>query len=320
MPVQLADEWKAFEAAIGHRPQMSGANVLEIRHASRQMIKASKAAAAQNTYPLNVYDTTIEGPHSIKVRVYEPTESGDAGSHDVGLFFHGGGWCIGDVDLEDDLVKFMAWKTNMKFISVDYRLGPEDPWPAQLEDCVAAVQWARSSQPEKHDNTRLYLVGTSAGAHLALSTALKLSKTTSTVDGVVALAPFAIRREDAKSHDGSEPGSHQENFDAPLLQMETLHMFLDAVKAPVGDPSFSILLSPSFQAMPPIYIVTCGADILRDHGPMLAERLKNDGVPVKIDNYPGYPHTFWTVPGIKMGVTFRSNLLLGLEFIRKPSA
>ncbi|KAH7211336.1 Alpha/beta hydrolase fold-3 [Fusarium oxysporum] len=235
----------------------------------------------------------------------------------------GGGWCIGDLDLEDDLVRFMASNLKMTFLSVDYRLGPEHPWPAQLEDCLAAVRFrwmARPSPQANCDSARLFLVGTSAGAQLAISVAMNLSQTTSRVDGVVALAPFTIRKEDARSHIGSEPRSHAENLDAPVLTMETLDMFLDAVKAPLGDPSFSVLLCPSLHTMPPTYIVTCGADILHDHGSILAERLKDNGVCVKTDHYPGYPHTFWATPGLKMVVAFRSNLLAGLEFIKRSSA
>lgn len=130
-----------------------------------------------------------------------------------------------------DLVRLMAIESNMMFISVDYRLGPEHPWPAQLEDCLAAVQWVRKVHA---GTTRVFLVGTSAGAQLALSVAASLSETNRRVAGVVALAPFTIRREDAVKYIGEEPISHLENEDAPILTMNVLDMLLGTLGISCG--------------------------------------------------------------------------------------
>lgn len=125
----------------------------------------------------------------------------------------------------------MAAESKMMFVSIDYRLGPEHPWPAQLEDCLVAVQWVR----QVHAKTvRVFLVGTSAGAQLALSVAASLSETSRRVAGVVALAPFTIRREDAVKYMGQEPISHQENEDAPILTMDILDMFLGTLRVYCG--------------------------------------------------------------------------------------
>ncbi|KAH6967581.1 alpha/beta hydrolase fold-domain-containing protein [Ilyonectria sp. MPI-CAGE-AT-0026] len=320
MPVHLADEWLKLEAALGYRPQMSGETVLHIRDGVRLMTKRPQANTRHNP-DLLVYDTVIESPHHIKVRVYEPKGRADNLVQDVALFFHGGGWCIGDTDLEDDLVRFMAVESEMKFVSVDYRLAPENPWPAQLEDCSGAAKWAmqlltRSNLQASGNSGRIFLVGTSAGAQLALSVAIKLSQAKSPVDGIVALAPFAIRGEDSVKYIGQDVNSHHENSDAPIITMEVLQMFLDAAGAPLGDPSFSVLLSPHLSDMPPTYVAACGADILRDHGLMIAETLRKHRVPVRIDTYPGYPHTFWGTPGLEIIEEFRSNLLSGIQFVR----
>ncbi|KAJ3548548.1 hypothetical protein NM208_g958 [Fusarium decemcellulare] len=294
MPVHLADEWLAFEASIGCRPRMTGKSVLEIRNAVARMTKKP----TKDTPGLKIHESVIDdSPHGIKVRIYEPLGQANILSPDVALFFHGGGWCVGDLDLEDDLVRLMAVESNMRFVSVDYRLGPENPWPAQLDDCRAAVQWARQANG---NTTRVFLVGASAGAQLSLSVAAGLSQTDCPIAGVVALAPFTVRKEDALQYIGQQPISHLENEDAPILTMEVLQMFLDAARAPIGDHTFSVLLSPYLSSLPPTYLVVCGADILRDHGRLLAEELRKHSIPLKIDEYLGYPHTFWATPNLKI--------------------
>ncbi|KAF5011150.1 hypothetical protein FDECE_2714 [Fusarium decemcellulare] len=205
----------------------------------------------------------------------------------------------------------------MRFVSVDYRLGPESPWPAQLEDCYTAVQWVRQAN---NNTARVFLVGTSAGAQLALSVAASLSYTDCPIAGVVALAPFTVRKEDALEYIGQEPISHLENEDAPILTMEVLHMFLDAARAPIGDSTFSVLLSPYLSSLPPTYLVVCGADILRDHGRLLAEELRKHSIPHKIDEYLGYPHTFWATPNLKILDEFKPKLLRGIEFVRNSNS
>ena len=134
MPIQLADEWNAFEAAIGMRPKFSGKNITDIR----QNVENARAGAPPlpASTMLKIYDETLDG---YKVRVYEPMES--KGKVPLALFMHGGGFCIGDLDAEEETVRFMAENGPAVFVSVEYRLAPESPWPQSLNDCVAAAHW-----------------------------------------------------------------------------------------------------------------------------------------------------------------------------------
>lgn len=134
MSLQLADEWNAFEAAIGMRPKFGGKDIDEIRENVNKARSGAPALPASTT--LAIRDETLDG---YKVRVYEPKES--KGKLPLALFIHGGGFCIGDLDSEEETIRFMAANAPAMFVSVDYRLAPESPWPQSLDDCVAAARW-----------------------------------------------------------------------------------------------------------------------------------------------------------------------------------
>jgi versiconal hemiacetal acetate esterase len=142
---------------------------------------------------VNTEDKEISA--GIKVRIYTP--SGYAGNKPVCLFFHGGGWAMGDLDGEDHQLRTISKDARVVIVSVDYRLAPKNPYPAGLDDCVAAYKWAlENSEYLNTTPNEAITFGTSAGGNLALSTALKLidAGEASTLKGVVAVVPVTVLR------------------------------------------------------------------------------------------------------------------------------
>lgn len=135
MALQLSDEWKAFEAAIGMRPKFGGKDIAEIRE---NVVKARAGVPpVPSSTTLDIYDETLG---DFQVRVYKH-KSHVGEKLPLALFIHGGGFCIGDLDSEEEMVRFMAENAPATFVSVDYSLAPESPWPQSLNDCVAAAHW-----------------------------------------------------------------------------------------------------------------------------------------------------------------------------------
>ena len=272
MPLVLSDEWNAFEAILGIRPKFGGKDIPEIRE---NVAKARAGAPPIGpSSSLNIREEQLDG---FRVRVYEP--NGSTERTPVAVFTHGGGYCIGDLDSEEEIVRFMADSVPMTFVSVEYRLAPESPWPASLNDSVAAAKWVvqRYKDSEKVDISKLLITGGSAGAQLALATTLKLIEQGISVHGVVALAPISIGESAVPSHLKESYTSMEENADAPLVDRVVLRQFMEANGHDDKDPYFSVLLSPTLQRFPKTYIVTCGADVLRDDGFLLAEQLRSHG-------------------------------------------
>jgi versiconal hemiacetal acetate esterase len=132
----------------------------------------------------------------LKVRIYTPPSY--AGNKPVCVFCHGGGWAMGDLDGEDPQLRTVAKDAGIVIVSVDYRLAPKNPYPAGLDDCVAAYHWAiKSSDALNTKPNAAVLFGTSAGANLALCTALRLvdDGQNATLKGVVAVAPVTVAPE-----------------------------------------------------------------------------------------------------------------------------
>ena len=116
------------------RPRFGGKNIAEIRKNVAMARAAAPPLPASTT--LKIHDETLDG---YKVRVYEPMETNE--KVPLALFMHGGGFCIGDLDSEEETVRFMAENVPAVFVSVEYRLAPESPWPQSLNDCVSAAHW-----------------------------------------------------------------------------------------------------------------------------------------------------------------------------------
>ena len=228
----------------------------------------------------------------IPVRIYWPPVA----QHDdlpVVVFYHGGGWCIGDLDTHDHVARAHAVGTEAIVVSVDYRLAPEHPYPQGVEDAWAALRWVGEHAAELGgDPARIAVAGDSAGGNLSAVVA-QLARDNAGPSLVFQLLWYPVT-----SGDTSAP-SFTENADAPLLNSEVTSAFL-AWYVPdmdFSDPaSLPTKLAPvnadSLGGLPPAYIGTAEHDPLRDDGARYAELLTAAGVPVTLSNEPTMIHGF----------------------------
>jgi len=228
----------------------------------------------------------------IPVRIYWPPID----AHDdlpVVVYYHGGGWCIGDLDSHDHVARAHAVATEAIVVSVDYRLAPEHPFPEGVEDAWAALQWVGEHAAELGgDPGRVAVAGDSAGGNLPAVTALRAR------DAGGPPLVFQLLWYPPTVGDQSLP-SFTENADAPMLNREVTDAFLTWYLPDVdmSDPkALSTDLAPanaeSLAGLPPAYIGTAEHDPLRDDGAKYAELLTAAGIPVVLSNEPTMVHGF----------------------------
>ncbi len=236
-----------------------------------------------------VQEYGIDGPGGeLPLRVYRPkTNSGDP--LPALVFYHGGGWTLGTLDSADDICRELATRVGCVITSVDYRLAPEHPFPAALEDASVAAEWVRAhAQSLGADPARVGVAGTSAGGNLAAATALYAES-----DGrppyacQVLLYPIADR--------SFTTDSYRENADGPLLTRRDMEWFWERyLRSPVDEhhPFASVLRAPDplFGDTPGV-VATAGHDPLRDEGRSYADRL-DEHAGVDAHHFPSLCHGF----------------------------
>ena len=205
------------------------------------------------------------------------------------VYFHGGGFALGSLASTDPLCRLLAAQSGVRVLSVDYRLAPEYPYPAALEDAIAAYHGARAAAAVLGADPALIAVGgDSAGANLALVVAQQQATTGGPLPAfVLALYPVTDIDRSGGSRDlfGNGFGLTAEY----IRELERLYL-PDGV--PSDDTRGAILRADDLSGMPPVYLSTAGFDPLRDEGEELAERLNEAGVPVVARRFPGLVHGY----------------------------
>ena len=222
-----------------------------------------------------VRDLTAAGPHgAIPLRLYRPLGSSATEALPVLVYYHGGGWVIGDLDTHDTLCRELANGAGCAVVSVDYRMAPEQRFPAAVDDCIAATYWVREHADELNlDAARLAVGGDSAGGNLAAVVAI-----TARDRGDLAVA-FQLLIYPATDAHRSHP-SHTENGQGYLLTSDTMDYFSGHYlpdRAQYDDWRASPLLHPDLSNLPPALVLTAGFDPLRDEGKAYAVRLTAAG-------------------------------------------
>jgi acetyl esterase len=223
---------------------------------------------------------------SVPVRVYRPS---DHAPLPVVVYFHGGGWVIGDVATHDAFARTMAVMSGCMIVSVDYRLAPEHKYPAALDDCRVVTQWALRHADQIGGNpARVALLGDSAGGNLAAAVCLAARDRGQPLPRFQALVyPVTDYRFDTPSY--------RENADGYLLSRDAMRWFWDQYlpdPAQGAEPYASPLRAENLSGLPPALVITAGYDPLRDEGEAYARRLAEAGVPVELARYPGMIHAF----------------------------
>ena len=212
----------------------------------------------------------------------------------VVVYFHGGGFVIGDIASHDTTCQRLAAGVPALVVSVDYRLAPEHRFPAAVDDCEAATAWASAHSPEfGGDPSRLAVAGDSAGGNLAAVIARRAR-----AGGGPSIA-FQLLVYPVTDMTRSLP-SHTENGTGYLLDSDAMSWFLDnyLAKADRRHPDASPLFADDLSGLPPAFVLTAEFDPLRDEGEAYAERLRTAGVPVTTSRYDGMIHGFYGLDSI----------------------
>ncbi|KYH25455.1 acetyl esterase [Halalkalicoccus paucihalophilus] len=235
-----------------------------------------------------VEDFSISGPaESIPVRLYAPTGE----DHPLLVFYHGGGWVIGDVGTYDPVCRALSNAADCAVLSVDYRLAPEHPFPAAVEDAYAALEWAAEyAERINCDPRRVAVGGDSAGGNLAAAVSL-MSRDR---DGPEITHQSLIYPAVASPAVHEFP-SHEENGEGYLLEAASIEWFLERyLPNPVDHRNAyaAPLLARDYSNLPSATVLTAGFDPLRDEGREYADRLESAGVSVTRHEYEGMIHGF----------------------------
>jgi acetyl esterase len=266
---------------------------LTAAEARRQFREARAPLQPEPPEVASVEDRAIPGPGGqLPIRSYRPLGSGARDLLPGLVYFHGGGWTIGDLDTHDGVCRALANAARCAVVSVDYRLGPEHKFPAAVDDSVAATRWVAAEAGRLGiDAARLAVGGDSAGGNLATVVAL-----TARDAGGPALA-FQLLIYPGTDIDGQFP-SIAELGHGHLLTREVMKYFRECyLRGPedCGDWRCSPLRAKDLSGLPPALVVTAEFDPLRDEGRAYAERLREAGVRVAYSCYPGMIHGFVTM-------------------------
>lgn len=232
-----------------------------------------------------VRDVAIDGPGGeLPLRVYRPA----ADDPPTLVYYHGGGWVLGTLDSVDDICRHLAARAGCLVVSVGYRLAPEHPFPAAVDDAYAALTWAsRYAGDLGGDPGRLGVAGTSAGGNLAAATALRAREGGPDLAGQFLGYPIVDPALDTDSY--------RAHADGPLLTKADMAWFWDQyLRSPAGahHPFANLSTVRNHDGLAPATVLTAGHDVLRDEGVAYAEALGSAGVPTDHDHYPSLVHGF----------------------------
>ena len=274
-----------YDAMLRQLAEMEGPPLVDLPVASgREMYRTMQPEAPE----LAVGEVTDADADGVPVRVYRP--AGD-GPFPVAMMFHGGGWVIGDLATADCQSREICRGANVLVVSVDYRLAPENRFPAAAEDCYAATVWAVAHAADYDgDATRLAVVGDSAGGNLAAVVA-QMARDKHGPRIAFQLLVYPVT--DGVSFDTA---SYRDNAEGYLLTTDSMHWFWNHYAPDVEqrrDPYASPLLAGDFANLPPALVMTAEYDPLRDEGEAYAQRLLAAGVHAELVRYDGFIHGFF---------------------------
>jgi acetyl esterase len=260
---------------------------------AREAMKAMATLQAPGEPVANVANRTLPGPTGeIPVRIYTPAGTPP---FPVLVYFHGGGWVIGDLETHDATCRTLANAVGCIVVSVDYHLAPEDKFPAAPEDCYAATQWvARNSGTIGGDAQRMAVGGDSAGGNLA-AVVSQMARDRGGPPLVFQLLVYPVT--DASC----DTRSYVDNAEGYLLTRDAMRWFWGHYTRTSADKEnayASPLRAGSLAGLPPALVVTAEYDPLRDEGEAYAERLRAAGVPTKLARYDGMIHGFFGMTSI----------------------
>ncbi len=240
---------------------------------------------ARRPAELMVEDLDANGVH---VRVYRPP--GEAPKPGV-IYFHGGGWVVGSCETHDDMCAELATAADCVVVMPDYRLAPENPYPAQLEDSLKVLDWMRSTgRALGIDPSHIIGAGDSAGGQMTVGLALSLrDQGLKQLRGMVLIYPVLGA--------DTETPSYLRNANAPCLTRDEMIFYLDSFLGPRGSKSWSDPyavpnIATDLSSLPPAYITVAAHDPLCDDGLIFRDKMKAAGIPVDLREEPALAHSY----------------------------
>ncbi|HEY5052477.1 MAG TPA: alpha/beta hydrolase fold domain-containing protein [Solirubrobacterales bacterium] len=263
---------------------------------ARAYVRDSTAATAGTPLPMaELHELEYPGAAGpLAARLYVPLGAEPAPRPTI-VFFHGGGWVVGDLDTHDSVCRFLAAHSGAAVLSARYRLAPEHPFPAAVEDAEAAFRWAVANAEELGaDPARLAVGGDSAGGNLAAGVCLAMRDSSGPRPALQVLNYPAV---DAIE---SRPSRQlfADHFILTQRDIETCERHYLPDKEMGYDPRASILRTEDLSGLPPAYVATAGFDPLRDEGEEYAMRMREAGVTVALRRHPRLIHTYANLTGV----------------------
>ncbi|KAI9677162.1 MAG: hypothetical protein M1829_002736 [Trizodia sp. TS-e1964] len=256
----------------------------------------------------------------IPIRVYSPAESSAPGP--VFVMFHGGGFFAGDLDTDPLPCRRLCQKLGFVVVDVDYRLAPEHPFPAAINDAWDAIKWVAANVSSLNvDPAKGFIIGgASAGAGLAASATIlaRDEKLNPPLTGLYLSIPLVLSPYAYPEKYKPELLSYEQNLDAPILNGQIMNMIYDLYKPDHYSPLYSSILDPKgLKGFPPTFLQICGLDPLRDEG-LLFERIlrEENNINTRLHIYPGLPHGFFAwFPALKSTKKFQAEFLEGSSWL-----
>lgn len=269
---------------------------LTVEAARKRLKDTFSEHALPHTSIAEQFERTVSLPNGrFPVRVCRPYSAGDP--LPVLLWFHGGGWSLGDAESMDSICRFVCASARVVVVNVDYRLAPEHKFPIGVEDCYASLLWvAANSKDLGADALRIAVSGTSAGGTLTIVTCLlQKSRGGPAIRFQAPIYPAFTLLEDHGYESRGKFG--QGEYGLTENEIEWLRSCYFSSEQDALDFRASPKLFGDFRGLPPALVITAGYDALFDDGRDYAERLQQASVPVTHKRFDGTIHGFVEIPG-----------------------
>jgi acetyl esterase len=267
----------------GHR----GLDTMPLEDA-RAEVRRDAAAFAGTVLPVVRVETpAVPGPGgAIPTRLYVPADDGRR--RGLLVYYHGGGWVVGDLDTHDPVCRFLAREADVAVLAVDYRRAPEHRFPAAVEDALAAVRWAaHEADALGLDGARLAVAGDSAGGNLAA-----VVSQAARAGGPRLAAQLLVYPVTDLSRKHPSYRLFRDGFFLTEAEMDWYRRHYLPDEGAARDPRVSPLLAADLRDLPPAMVLTAGFDVLRDEGEAYARRMEDAGVRVVLRRHAGLIHGF----------------------------
>ncbi len=270
---------------------------LEESRAGLTQMAIAMAAPAKEVHATE--DRTFPGPDgAIPIRIYRPRQAADGERLACAVFFHGGGFYLGNLETHDHVCRNLCANADILVVAVEYRLAPENKFPAGVEDCYAAACWvAENAAALGIDGARMALVGDSAGGALVVSTCLAIRER-----GGPHIAYQVVIYPGLTLDDGDDfPSRIEYGSGEYFMATEDFAFFrglyFNDPESEADNPLASPIRAGDFSGLPPALVITAGYDPCRDEGKRYAERLAEAGVDTEYKCYEGTIHPFFLFDG-----------------------